>query len=113
MGSSASLLNESLSPDQRETLVEALLKKCEEILVENPDNRCCKYVLEFMKDGKGKTLSDEGKYMNVNIPTFSNRNKNWLTHLFLLLIFLKMPKSSTNASKLESKTLILALDAMR
>ena len=67
MGSSASTLSENMSHEVRESLLTELLEKCEEILAKNPDNRCCKYVLEYFKNGEGKAMSNKGKEYNHDI----------------------------------------------
>lgn len=36
-----------------------VLTKCEKILVENPDNRACKYTIEYLNSDAGKNLSEE------------------------------------------------------
>ena len=50
-----------MTPEVKEDLIQKLLDKCEKILEEHPDNRCVKYVIEYMKNGEGKALSNEGK----------------------------------------------------
>lgn len=61
----SSLLIESnkdnMTPEKKEKMFESLLKKCDEILKEHPDNRCVKYVVDYMNNGEGKSLSVEGK----------------------------------------------------
>mmetsp|Transcript_16271 Transcript_16271/g.19276 ORF Transcript_16271/g.19276 Transcript_16271/m.19276 type:complete len:418 (+) Transcript_16271:118-1371(+) len=38
---------------------ECIIARCEVVLKENPENRCCKYVLQYLATEEGKTLKDE------------------------------------------------------
>jgi len=59
MGASISSLSDDMTIEDREQLLSDLIEECDKILQENPDNRCCKYVLEFMQNGEGKALSNK------------------------------------------------------
>jgi len=59
MGASASSLTPEMTSETLESLKVELLTKCEKILVDHPDNRCCKYVIEFLNSDEGKKLSNE------------------------------------------------------
>lgn len=61
MGASSSSLTLDMTSETLESLKVELLAKCEKILVDNPGNRCCKYVIEFLNSDEGKKLSNEGK----------------------------------------------------
>lgn len=61
MGVSASSLTPDMTPETLEGYKAELLTKCEEILVENPGNRCCKYVIKYLESEEGKELSVEGE----------------------------------------------------
>ncbi len=60
MGVSASSLTPDMTPETLEGFRAELLTKCEEILAENPDNRCCKYVIKFLGSEEGKKISAKG-----------------------------------------------------
>lgn len=61
MGISASSLTPNTSPETLEGYKAELLTKCEEILVEHPGNRCCKYVIQYLASDEGKKLSPNGE----------------------------------------------------
>ena len=61
MGISASSLTPDITPETFEGYKAELLTKCEEILVDNPGNRCCKYVIKYLEGNEGKNMSVEGK----------------------------------------------------
>ncbi len=42
-------------------LKDQVLIDCEKILAEHPENRACKYTIEYLKSDEGKNLSEEGK----------------------------------------------------
>ena len=63
MGASSSNLSNDMSPETLDGLKSELLTKCEEILEKNPDNRCCKYVIQYLDTEEGKSLSNEGMYL--------------------------------------------------
>lgn len=50
-----------MSPETRETLRAELVAKCEAILKEHPENRCCKYTIAYLNSDEGKAMSNEGK----------------------------------------------------
>ncbi len=60
MGISTSSLTPDMTPETLDGFKAELSTKCEEILAENPDNRCCKYVIKFLSSEAGKTISAEG-----------------------------------------------------
>ena len=68
MGISASSLSTDMSPETLEGYKAELLTKCEEILKEHPENRCCKYVIKYLGTDDGKNLSPKGECFN----TFEN-----------------------------------------
>jgi len=57
MGVSASSLTSDMTPETLEGYKAELLTKCEEILTENPGNRCCKHVIKYLASDEGKKLS--------------------------------------------------------
>jgi len=57
-----------MTPEVKEKLMSELVIKCGEILNKNPDNRCCKYVMDYLSTAEGKSLSKEGK---INSFAFS------------------------------------------
>jgi len=62
MGASASSsLSLDMTPEVRDSLLSELLAKCEEVLSENPDNRCCKHAIQYLNSDEGKNMSNEGK----------------------------------------------------
>ncbi len=67
MGVSASSLTPDMTPETLEGYKAELLTKCEEILVENPGNRCCKYVIKYLESEEGKKLSVEGEMVMSNL----------------------------------------------
>lgn len=44
------------------SLKDEIITKCEENLEKNPNNRGCKYALEYLSSAEGSQLSDEGKF---------------------------------------------------
>ena len=67
MGVSASSLSPEMTPETLEGYKVELLTKCEEILVENPGNRCCKYVIKYLLESEeGKKIAVKGKIMSMN-----------------------------------------------
>ena len=62
MGISASALTPDMTPETLDGYKADLLTKCEEILAENPDNRCCKYVIKFLSTEEGKKLTASGTF---------------------------------------------------
>jgi 5-methylcytosine-specific restriction endonuclease McrBC regulatory subunit McrC len=57
------MASSSPSVDQTEPwgiLKDQVLVQCEKILVEHPENRACKYTIEYLKSEEGKNLSEEG-----------------------------------------------------
>ena len=68
MGSTASTLStdilknlmKNMSTDMKDALALEIIKKCADILKENPGNRCCKYTIEYLSSDAGKALSNEG-----------------------------------------------------
>lgn len=61
MGVSASSLKSDMTPETLEGYKAELLTKCEEILMENPGNRCCKHVIKYLASDEGKKMSSKGK----------------------------------------------------
>mmetsp|Transcript_41144 Transcript_41144/g.48060 ORF Transcript_41144/g.48060 Transcript_41144/m.48060 type:complete len:440 (+) Transcript_41144:81-1400(+) len=59
MGSSASTLENEMTSEIREKLAVDLKSQCENILKKNSDNRCCKYVLEYLDTDECKKLSND------------------------------------------------------
>ena len=47
--------------EMKEMIAVGITKKCNEILVDNPGNRCAKYAVEYLSSDEGKNLSNEGK----------------------------------------------------
>ena len=43
------------------SLKEEIVNKCKENLEKNPNNRGCKYAVEYLASAEGSQLSDEGK----------------------------------------------------
>lgn len=120
----SSLLIESnkdnMTPEKKEKMFESLLKKCDEILKEHPDNRCVKYVVDYMNNGEGKSLSVEGE-LHVFFSYFDRYSmihslnqtfSFFLAHPNECYTSLQMARSSGNASRLVSRTQTLALVAM-
>ena len=60
-----------MSPFDTEQETNELLAKCDSILAENPGNRCCKYLKEYVKSDEFKNLSEAGESL-------------WQTFLYLL-----------------------------
>lgn len=50
-----------MSPFDTEQETNELLAKCDSILAENPGNRCCKYLKEYVKSDEFKNLSEAGE----------------------------------------------------
>lgn len=59
MGASSSSLSSDMTPETLEGLKVELKSKCEKILVDNPENRCCKYLIQYLDSEDGKKLSNE------------------------------------------------------
>ena len=59
--SSSSLVSLDMSKDTLDGLKTELLAKCEDILSKNSENRCCKYVIDYLNTDEGKNLSNEGQ----------------------------------------------------
>lgn len=57
--SSSSLVSLDMSKDTLDGLKTELLAKCEDILSKNSENRCCKYVIDYLNTDEGKNLSNE------------------------------------------------------
>jgi len=57
--SSSSLVSLDMSKDTLDGLKAELLAKCEDILSKNSENRCCKYVIDYLNTDEGKNLSNE------------------------------------------------------
>ena len=53
----------NISPEDRSALLGQLLSLAESILEENPGNRCCKYLLDYLISDEGKTVSSKGVYL--------------------------------------------------
>ncbi len=70
MGVSSSSLTPDMSPETLEGYKAELQTKCEDILAENPDNRCCKYVIKYLATDEGKSLSPKGE----NWIVYASRN---------------------------------------
>lgn len=54
-------LTANSTTEERDAFVAKLLSDSAEILAKNPDNRCCKYISDFLKSEEGKELSNDGK----------------------------------------------------
>mmetsp|Transcript_17062 Transcript_17062/g.26627 ORF Transcript_17062/g.26627 Transcript_17062/m.26627 type:complete len:468 (+) Transcript_17062:2282-3685(+) len=67
MGSSASTLSDDIfksllkdmTAETKGLIISEIVKKCNEILVDNPGNRCAKYAAEYLSSEEGKSLSNE------------------------------------------------------
>ncbi len=70
MGASSSSLSVDMTNETLDSLKLELLAKCEEILVEHPGNRCCKYTIEYLDSDEGKNLSNDGTLAIEGANTF-------------------------------------------
>ena len=66
-----------MSPFDTEQETNELLAKCDSILAENPGNRCCKYLKEYVKSDEfkkwqGFTLSASNRLQVLIPPSFGN-----------------------------------------
>eukprot|EP00586_Coscinodiscus_wailesii_P011874 CAMPEP_0172518274 /NCGR_PEP_ID=MMETSP1066-20121228/290719_1 /TAXON_ID=671091 /ORGANISM="Coscinodiscus wailesii, Strain CCMP2513" /LENGTH=436 /DNA_ID=CAMNT_0013300625 /DNA_START=142 /DNA_END=1452 /DNA_ORIENTATION=+ len=48
-----------MTPEEKASIMADIVSKCEDILKEHPENRCCKYVVEYLGSEEGKNLSNE------------------------------------------------------
>jgi creatine kinase len=48
-----------MTPEEKATIMADIVAKCEDILKDHPENRCCKYVVEYLGSEEGKNLSNE------------------------------------------------------
>jgi len=48
-----------MTPEEKATIMADIVAKCEDILKDHPENRCCKYVVEYLGSDEGKSLSNE------------------------------------------------------
>jgi len=63
MGVSSSCnLTPDMSPETRESLRAELVAKCEAILKDHPENRCCKYTVAYLNSDEGNVMSNEGEF---------------------------------------------------
>ena len=73
MGSSASTLSDvvfksllkDMTVETKGLIIAEIVKKCNEILIDNPGNRCAKYAAEYLSSEEGKSLSNEGESKQV------------------------------------------------
>ena len=59
--SSLPTLSANASAEERDSFVSKLLAEADLLLKENPDNRCCKYLIPFLNSDEGKKLTSEGE----------------------------------------------------
>ena len=71
MGASASSLVPDMTPEVRDSLKAELLAKCESVLAENPENRCCKYAVQFLGTEEGGGMSNEGEFCSARFDVVS------------------------------------------
>ena len=55
------MTEESVNPFATEEGIQEIVDKCNTILVEHPGNRCCKYLIAYVKTDEFKGLSESGK----------------------------------------------------
>mmetsp|Transcript_63001 Transcript_63001/g.74522 ORF Transcript_63001/g.74522 Transcript_63001/m.74522 type:complete len:388 (-) Transcript_63001:258-1421(-) len=48
-----------MTPEEKASIMADIVSKCEDILKDHPENRCCKYVVEYLGSEEGKKLSNE------------------------------------------------------
>jgi creatine kinase len=48
-----------MTPEEKASIMADIVAKCEDILKDHPENRCCKYVVEYLDSEEGKNLSNE------------------------------------------------------
>ena len=48
------------SPKMRSKSLEELVAKCQQVLKQNPNNRCCKYAIDYLSSEDVTILSSEG-----------------------------------------------------
>jgi hypothetical protein len=50
-----------ISPEDRSKLTEQLISKCQEVLKQNPNNRCCKFSVQYLGSDHARSLSNAGE----------------------------------------------------
>lgn len=58
-GAITSIIRSKKALGEVEALKAKILEDCKEILVDNPENRCCKFAIEYLNSDEGKALLDE------------------------------------------------------
>jgi creatine kinase len=56
---SSPLFHAEMTPEEKASVMADIVAKCEDILKDHPENRCCKYVVEYLDSEEGKNLSNE------------------------------------------------------
>jgi creatine kinase len=56
---SSPLFHAEMTPEEKASVMADIVAKCEDILKDHPENRCCKYVVEYLGSEEGKNLSNE------------------------------------------------------
>jgi creatine kinase len=56
---SSPLFHAEMTPEEKASIMADIVAKCEDILKDHPENRCCKYVVEYLDSEEGKNLSNE------------------------------------------------------
>lgn len=79
-----------MTVERKKVCQECIIAKCKDVLKENPENRCCKYVLQYLATEEGKTLKDEGSLLHLcyTRPFIKNMSFGFIVSLKISIIIM-------------------------